>query len=531
MLGTRAVAAAAAQDSAQPMNKTFCYFVAFGILATAIGSNDVVAHDTSGWEPLDFVGYFDPFGFDGQNYTDVWGDNDHAFLGSVSSGVAIIDLSNPSVPALAATYDPNATHSYEDIKVHDGVGYFAGGGGVHVVDVSDPQQPMMLSQIDASNGGFDEVQNVFVNDGLLFAVNSQSSTIKVFDVADSTQPTWLRDIRTNDLVGLWDLTIDDDRLYAAGLGGVLGEGAAYIYDISDVRTNNPSRLGTIKSGANTASVAPSGDGQLLVTTQREVGGALSVWDISNLGFPSRVGHATAATYGISSYSAGAVVVDELVVYAAWYEAGAQVLDLDDADGAPSRIGAYETSPDSSPLDGFVGNRSIYTGLGSDRVLLSDTQWGLYIVNATSVLPSSADFDSDGQLTANDIDLLTMEIAAGNDSAEFDITGDSVVSTDDLSAWLTLAGEASIGRPFQFGDANLDGSIDALDLNDLAVNWGQDIDTWTGGDFTADGTVNAADLNVLALNWPTAVAAAVPESLSGHWSLVALVLLGYRRRLV
>ena len=52
-----------------------------------------------------------------------------------------------------------------------------------------------------------------------------------------------------------------------------------------------------------------------------------------------------------------------------------------------------------------------------------------------------------------------------------------------------------------GDANLDGKVDAADLNVLAQNWQRsDGVDWEGGDFTGDGRVDAADLNVLAQNW-------------------------------
>lgn len=60
-----------------------------------------------------------------------------------------------------------------------------------------------------------------------------------------------------------------------------------------------------------------------------------------------------------------------------------------------------------------------------------------------------------------------------------------------------------------GDANLDGTVDALDLNALALSWRGEAG-WHGGDFTADGLVDAADLNLLAVNWRHAAASPVPE---------------------
>ena len=51
-----------------------------------------------------------------------------------------------------------------------------------------------------------------------------------------------------------------------------------------------------------------------------------------------------------------------------------------------------------------------------------------------------------------------------------------------------------------GDANLDGRVDAEDLNILALNWQQAVVGFTDADFDGNGFVDAADLNLLALNW-------------------------------
>ncbi|QDU32235.1 hypothetical protein KS4_02660 [Poriferisphaera corsica] len=58
------------------------------------------------------------------------------------------------------------------------------------------------------------------------------------------------------------------------------------------------------------------------------------------------------------------------------------------------------------------------------------------------------------------------------------------------------------KVYQFGDANLDGLIDALDLNTIAVNFGKDNVSWDTGDFNGDGVVDAIDLNVVAVNFNT-----------------------------
>ena len=65
----------------------------------------------------------------------------------------------------------------------------------------------------------------------------------------------------------------------------------------------------------------------------------------------------------------------------------------------------------------------------------------------------------------------------------------------------------------FGDANLDGNVNALDFNRLAINFGKTpgSDVWSQGDFNFDGIVNTLDFNALASNFN-----ATPLSGSGAW---------------
>ena len=128
-----------------------------------------------------------------------------------------------------------------------------------------------------------------------------------------------------------------------------------------------------------------------------------------------------------------------------------------------------------------------------------------------------------------------EIAGGGDNLLFDLSGDGVVNSADLTKWLTSAVDVNrFADPYLMGDANLDGTVNALDLNALALNWQQDVARWSAGDFNADGMVNAADLNALALNWrrsiPVAASdVAVPEPLGFLLAALCLILVGHRMR--
>lgn len=92
----------------------------------------------------------------------------------------------------------------------------------------------------------------------------------------------------------------------------------------------------------------------------------------------------------------------------------------------------------------------------------------------------------------------------------------------------------------YGDANLDGTVNALDFNSLATNYGRSNgnEVWAQGDFNYDGTVNSSDFAMLAANYgqtiPSSAAAPlgaiVPEpALIGFLCLGLAASLRLRRR--
>ena len=127
-----------------------------------------------------------------------------------------------------------------------------------------------------------------------------------------------------------------------------------------------------------------------------------------------------------------------------------------------------------------------------------------------------DFDADTDCDVDDIDLLNQEIVAGTDDAAFDMTGDGAVNLADQERWRAdAATENGFAGPYLIGDANLDGNVNAADLNAVGRNWQQASSLWSEGDFDASGFVEAGDLNGLGINWqmrtPEAAAnEAVPE---------------------
>jgi arabinogalactan endo-1,4-beta-galactosidase len=66
------------------------------------------------------------------------------------------------------------------------------------------------------------------------------------------------------------------------------------------------------------------------------------------------------------------------------------------------------------------------------------------------------------------------------------------------------------RSTRFGDSNLDGVVNLLDLNSLATNFGSNTGIWTVGDFNYDGVTNVLDFNLLASNFGQSDAQSSPS---------------------
>ena len=199
------------------------------------------------------------------------------------------------------------------------------------------------------------------------------------------------------------------------------------------------------------------------------------------------------------------------------------------------VPVFEASVDSFTISDFGGGFTI--SLRQLAVLGGDDAIGNFdsVTVTTEIFEGvSGDFDGNGSYDSVDVDALVAEIAGNTNDGSFDLTGDSLVDQNDLQAWLSEAGAAlGFADSLMPGDANLDGNVNATDLNALAVNWLASVAAWSAGDFTADGLVNAGDLNLLGVNWqssvPIAAASSVPEPSSVLLLILGGFVVAFRRR--
>ena len=154
-------------------------------------------------------------------------------------------------------------------------------------------------------------------------------------------------------------------------------------------------------------------------------------------------------------------------------------------------------------------------------------WVAYL-DPIPIPPPLVDFDGDGIVDVNDVDALVSGLAAGTNELLYDVSRDGLIDHVDLTEWLTHAAtENGFAEPYLLGDANLDGTVNAADLNKLGQSWLASPNAWQWGDFNADGVVNAGDLDELAQNWLVSIpAAAAPESVPEPSGLSLTLMLAF-----
>ena len=149
------------------------------------------------------------------------------------------------------------------------------------------------------------------------------------------------------------------------------------------------------------------------------------------------------------------------------------------------------------------------------------------------LPPMGDYDDDGTLGHYDIDQISVNVREQTGDLRFDVNEDRQLSDEDLQMWVV-----SLKQTY-FGDANLDGVFDSLDLvrmfqsaeyeDDVTLN-----STWADGDFDGDGDFTSRDL-VAAFRdggyeqGPRKQMMAVPEPTSVVMLITALIGLTTIRR--
>lgn len=320
---------------------------------------------------------------------DVWAIGGHVLVARRSQGFAVIDPANPTQPKLVRPPGyPVSSSSYGigDIK-SDGRYIYATSEnyalpinpGIFIYDAgTDPMHPTFVGSITHPN--VPGVHNCWIDptSDTLYCVSR--GRIQVFDVSNRASPRFL--VTMGDGLpgaGAHDVIVLDDRAYCS-----FWDGGIAIYD---VRIPSNPQLLAHKQYANSAThnMWPTDDRNYLYTTDENgvagIGGAVRIWDISNLPQMTQIGTYKVGPPGSVVHN---VYVHDDLLFVAYFKEGVRVCSIRDP-VHPVEIAHYDTYLPTG--DGCLGPIAGCWGvfpLHQFGVFASDIDSGVYLLRFNPV---------------------------------------------------------------------------------------------------------------------------------------------------
>ena len=334
-------------------------------------------------------------------YNGIWGwadgtGNEYALIGS-TTGVYFVNVTNPSSPVVADFVAGRRSGCiWREIKTYSHYAYLiSDDGSPNSFQIVDLQYlPDSVSVVFDSNSIFERAHTLWVDGDKLYCgvvkggQFSSTSAMAVFDLAASpAQPVFLRSINT-DFPALLsnnqvhDMFVRNDTVYAsAAYDGLF----IFKYNRSANNFSLLSSLTTYPQQGYNHSSALTDDGHTLVFMDEVPNGlavkVLDVTDLNNLTVTS-----------LFQSNSGPTPHNPFMVgntcHIAYYQDGLQVYDVSDPVN-PVRLGYFDTHYQTPmggpyPTPAYAGAWGAYPFLPSGRVLVSDMQNGLYVLDVSAI---------------------------------------------------------------------------------------------------------------------------------------------------
>ncbi|WP_324770851.1 hypothetical protein, partial [Pokkaliibacter plantistimulans] len=222
----------------------------------------------------------------------------YLYIADSDNGFHIVDVTDPANPVLLSTYD--TPDEPRGVVIVGNVAYIADeDSGLQIIDISDPTQPTLLGSIGRDNG----YSFGIAVEGNYAYIASAYGGLHVIDVSDPTQPV---------LVGQLDYPSSGDamRVVVEGNYAYIADtaGGVQIIDITD--PTQPSLTANFATSSYAYDLSLSGSTLYVATTS-----ALVVLDVSDPGNPTQLGsYATGGeTRGVTVDGNYAYVTDSRTV--------------------------------------------------------------------------------------------------------------------------------------------------------------------------------------------------------------------------
>jgi choice-of-anchor B domain-containing protein len=316
-------------------------------------------------------------------YSAVWGyaapdGREYALLGC-PTGTAFIDVTD-SANIVEVDYLTGVTSAWREMKTYSHYAYIVSEGTNSRLQIVDLQYlPDSVHLVKTWNyTGYTRTHSISQAGHYLYLNGGNSAAnggITILDVIDPVNPVKMGQWTT---LYVHDCRVEDDTIYAANIN----DGK-----VSIINATNKSQLSTVISFNNLIASGPhntalSKDRKRLFVTD-EIGNApylLKVWNIENKSNITYVtswqptGITSSIVHNIETYGDYGII--------AHYSAGVRIINIANPD-APVEIAWYDTYPLNNN-ESYNGCWGVYL-LPSGKIIASDRQTGLYVLKTSFAL--------------------------------------------------------------------------------------------------------------------------------------------------
>jgi len=304
--------------------KTFSILLFFGAIIYGQTNIELV----SNFNPYPAIGYNDIWGYvDGQGI-------EYALLGT-RHGTSIVRLDNPSNPQEVA-FIPGPQSVWRDIKVHGTYAYTVteqtgSGQGLQIIDLS--QLPISATLVNTVDTWFNHAHNIFIDDGFAYVIGTNGGGgMHILDLTDPVNPVETAYYTQSGYIH--DVYVWDDTVVACA--GSSGE--YHLVDVSD--KSNPQLISASPSipGIYAHSGWMTEDKRYFYGTEEANVRDITVWDLQDrstwdLVIPSWQTNSGATVHNL--------FIKGNYAHISYYGDGYVILDISDPE-TPFLAGEYST---------------------------------------------------------------------------------------------------------------------------------------------------------------------------------------------
>lgn len=372
-----------------------------------------------------------------QGYNDIWGyssDGREYALLCTGSGTSIIEITDPANPVeISLISGPQST--WRDVKTHNTYAYVitegtSGDKGLQIIDLSN--LPNNASLVNTTDEFFDSAHNIFIDDGFAYVIGTNDGGgMHILDLSDPENP--VRTAYYTESNYVHDVYVWNDTVVAC---------AASTYDLVDVTDkSNPVKISSSASLPGT--YAHSGwmteDKRYFVAAEEFNSRDITVWDLKDRTNWNLVVDKFSLTEDSPVHN---IFIKGDYAHISYYKEGYVVLDISEPEN-PLVVGQYDTYPSSSGT--FAGAWGCYPYFPSGKIIVSDMSTGLYIFSFTPVenpapflMHTSVGSEIEGEVP------VTLELEVLDDGAieEIFVYYRTIVE-DEVSDWVAISGSEGI----------------------------------------------------------------------------------------